>query len=49
MKPASPNAEAPANARIDNESAVLRIAREALRADPPSVRFVPRDVRLPQL
>ena len=49
MKPTSPNAEAPTSARRDNESAVLRIAREALRADPPAVRFVPRDVRLPQL
>ena len=49
MKPASPNAEAPTNSRIDSESAVLPIAREALRSDPPTVRFVPRDVRLPQL
>ena len=28
---------------------VLRVVREALREEPPAVRFVPRDLRLPQL
>jgi hypothetical protein len=28
---------------------VLRLAREALRAEPPEIVFVPRDLRLPQL
>jgi hypothetical protein len=27
----------------------LRVARDALRADPPRLRFVSRDLRLPQL
>jgi hypothetical protein len=38
-----------ASTRTTDDSAVLRLAREALRAEPPAVRFVPRDLRLPQL
>ena len=35
----SPTTSAP---RQDDEHVILRLAREALRADPPSVRFVGR-------
>jgi hypothetical protein len=31
------------------EGTILRLEREALRAEPPALRFVARDLRLPQL
>jgi hypothetical protein len=34
---------------VTDEAASLRIARQSLQADPPSIRFVARDLRLPQL
>ena len=33
----------------DETSQVLRVVRQGLRADPPEIRFVARDLRLPQL
>jgi hypothetical protein len=32
-----------------DDSQVLRVLRDGLRADPPQLRFVARDLRLPQL
>jgi hypothetical protein len=32
-----------------DELRVLRVVREALREEPPILKFVPRDLRLPQL
>jgi hypothetical protein len=32
-----------------DDSQVLRVLRDSLRADPPQLRFVARDLRLPQL
>jgi hypothetical protein len=34
---------------VNDEAASLRIVRQSLQADPPSIRFVARDLRLPQL
>ena len=40
----------PPSANADDESAPpLRLVRDALRADPPQLRFVRRDLRLTQL
>jgi hypothetical protein len=50
MKPGTPNPTTIAAAASEkDETMVLRIAREPLRWEPPAVRFVPRDIRLPQL
>jgi hypothetical protein len=49
MKSADPISVKPQGVADKDEEAVLRIAREPLRSEPPVVRFVPRDSRLPQL
>jgi hypothetical protein len=49
MKSDNPISVKPHGGADKDEKAVLRIAREPLRSEPPVVRFVPRDARLPQL
>ena len=48
---ATPTPTIQASSRVAplDENTVLRIARGPLRSASPSVRFVPRDLRLPQL